>query len=201
MVNTVYIIRHCDKPIEAKELHECLCSEQGYLRSYLLPYFIHKHIKTVNHLIAANYSPNDKNCDCSQREKLVLIPTSEALNLQIELPCCFDQIEIAKEFILNKEGVVLVAWEHRHVPLLTKALGVKSDIPAWNSARFDQVFKIQFDNNNKVKSFTVFTEGLGLYNDSCIPQWTYIRFTWWFKVLILVHVFILLFVIIRIVNK
>lgn len=168
---TIYIIRHCDKPKDSKSESlqnepACLCNKQGYYRSALLPSFWRKQLgkKIPSLLIASAFSPENPACNCEQREKLVLIPTSIGYGVDIKTPYCFYQIDETANYINNYDGIVICAWEHNHIPLLAKALGVKEDIAPWPEDRFDIVFKITYD--TKAPKLTIFTQKLNLEGDS-----------------------------------
>src|SRR5690242_2506736 len=107
---TIYIIRHCDKPVDYKEegnIHEkdCLCSKQGYIRANMLVDFWKDKIQ-VNDKVAfyaSAYSPENDKCSCEQREVLVLLPTATYYKQPVIHNYCFYQIQESANEILNMD--------------------------------------------------------------------------------------------------
>lgn len=168
---TVYIIRHCDKPANSDEegaLHPgaCLCSPQGYERANLLADYFSQRVSGTRTLVASAFSPDNPRCSCEQRERLVLVPTSIRFGVPINLPCCFQETDAAARFILAQTGTVVVAWEHHHIPVLARALGVQAHLGAWPDDRFDIVFRLEFGGGANSPELRITTQGLGLSGDS-----------------------------------
>lgn len=168
----VFLIRHCEKPIDSKEeslqnIPACLCSKLGYFHSYLFPYFIYRELGSdFNNkptLIASAFAPENMNCDCEQREMLMLKPLSEAYGgIPIERPYCFYQVKETADYILSKSGTVIVSWEHNHINLLAQALGAQLVSP-WPGDRFDLVFKLTYNDEGKNPSLEIYTQGDSIF--------------------------------------
>lgn len=188
--NTIYIIRHCDKPVDFRDTSDpgaCLCSDQGYLRAQKLVEFWKRKIQGPVHFVASGYAEINPDCSCSQREYLILKPTAESYSQQVELPYCFTQVDKFAEYIMSLDGTVVCGYEHHHIPLLIQALGFP--LPGqWPGDRFDIVFEI------RDSYICAYTEGLGLPGDSpFLPMiyWPYYRYFFILIVIIMLLVVLL----------
>ena len=166
----IYIIRHCDKPSDytsqsVLNQKPCLCTEQGYLRAKLLPGMWKKLIKNFNAdsitIFASAFSPDNPDCNCEQREMLVIIPTANVLGVKVNMPCCFTEVNYMATIASRQKGIVIIAWEHHNIPPLLQALGFY-DVGLWPENRYDIVFHIDVTH----LKLTAFTQGLNLPGDS-----------------------------------
>jgi len=120
------------------------------------------------HLLATAYKPRNPDCkSCSQREELLLIPTANFLGKDIQMPYCVTHTKEFADYILSLDGIVIVAYEHHHIPLLIYYLGIQPNggmIGPYPCNRFDIVFEITY--SNYIPTLTISTEELGLKGDS-----------------------------------
>jgi hypothetical protein len=100
-----------------------------------------------------------------------LSPLAARLNLPID--ACFptgDEAGLAVA-LLRVRGSVLVAWEHKHIPLIAAALPVRNarDVPGtWPGQRYDVVFLFKLAEDGKTYVFSQVPQ-LALPGDSQIP--------------------------------
>ncbi len=106
----------------------------------------------------------------SMRAFETLSPLAARLNLPVD--ACYpvgDEAGLAAA-ILHLGGVVLVAWEHQHIPLIARALPLRdaSAVPAWPGARYDMVFVLDWDSGTQRYAFAQVPQ-LVLAGDSAAP--------------------------------
>ena len=137
----VMIIRHAEKPDDDKDPN---LSPQGYQRADALAKVIPEHFPRPDYLIAT------KKGKASARPYETITPLSKALAEPIEATFKDEQFaEVAHEVLTDAKfdgKTVLIAWHHGKIPELAKALGVTDAPEKWNSAVFDRVWKITYDN-------------------------------------------------------
>jgi len=139
----VMIIRHGEKPDEAKGDKDPNLSPQGFERANALAKVIPAHFPRPDYLIATKRSKS------SNRPAETITPLSKALNEPIEATFKDDDFEqVAHEVLSNPKfsnKVVLIAWHHGKIPELAKALGVKDAPDKWDSNVFDRVWEITYE--------------------------------------------------------
>jgi hypothetical protein len=83
----------------------------------------------------------------SRRPLETLLPLSERLGLALDQPLLRDDLDRLVEVILACDGDVLVAWEHKRLPLIANRLvGEESSVPQlWPDDRFDLVWVFEPD--------------------------------------------------------
>ena len=55
--------------------------------------------------------------------------------------------------------MVLICWEHKHIPLIAQALGATNAPSAWSGSDFDSVWEIDYASGHPI--FTEFEQQLG----------------------------------------
>ena len=95
-------------------------------------------LPTPTHLFASEVGPHSH----SLRPLETLLPLSERLGLPLDQPLLRDDLDRLVEVILACDGDVLVAWEHKRLPLIANRLvGEESSVPQlWPDDRFDLVW-------------------------------------------------------------
>jgi hypothetical protein len=78
----------------------------------------------------------------SRRPLETLLPLSERLGKPLEEPFLQDELDQLVEALRGCDGDVLVAWEHKRIPLIANRLvGDRSSVPqVWPDDRFDLVW-------------------------------------------------------------
>jgi broad specificity phosphatase PhoE len=78
----------------------------------------------------------------SLRPQQTVTPLADALNLSEGLQTPYavgEESQLAQSIYDTEDGVVLVAWEHNHIPLIAQAF--RANVPdSWPDGRFDDVW-------------------------------------------------------------
>jgi hypothetical protein len=95
------------------------------------------------HLFASEVGPHSH----SRRPLETLQPLSERLGLPLDEPLMQDELDRLVQAIRGCGGDVLVAWEHKRIPLIANLLlGAPSTVPqVWPDDRFDLIWLLQPD--------------------------------------------------------
>jgi hypothetical protein len=88
---------------------------------------------------AADTSPSADDDGKSLRPQETIAPLALRLGLTVETPYVVGQEARLAADIATRSGVVLVAWEHKHIPLIAAALGASTP-STWPDDRFDMVW-------------------------------------------------------------
>jgi phosphohistidine phosphatase SixA len=140
----VMIIRHAEKPDDSDGSKDPNLSKQGFARADALAKVIPDHFVKPDFLIATKKSKG------SNRPVETITPLSKAIHEEIESNFKDEEFEQAAHEVLTDSKfdgkVVLIAWHHGKIPELAKALGVKDCPDKWNSAVFDRVWQITYEN-------------------------------------------------------
>jgi hypothetical protein len=87
------------------------------------------------------FAPSPSPAESSERALHTLGPLAALAQLDIDTSCRIGEEQKLAGKILKLQGVVLVAWEHKHIRDIVKTLSggaIKS--PRWPHERFDMVF-------------------------------------------------------------
>jgi broad specificity phosphatase PhoE len=100
-------------------------------------------LATPTHLFASEIGPHSH----SRRPLETLQPLSDRLGLGLEEPVLQDELDELVRVIRGSDGHVLVAWEHKRIPLIVnQLLGNASTCPqVWPDDRFDLVWVLEPD--------------------------------------------------------
>jgi hypothetical protein len=100
---------------------------------------------TPGHLFASKLGPHSR----SRRPRETLQPLSERLGLPIDEDFVQDDLDGLVEAILACDGDVLIAWEHKRIPLIADRLvGDPSTVPqVWPDDRYDLVWILEPETN------------------------------------------------------
>lgn len=129
----VYFIRHGEKPAEGNGLNA-----QGVQRSkYLEDLFGPRSDYGIKYMIAQRPKADGR----QRRPYDTLRPLADKLGLTVDIECKRDDIEsvAAKIKGFNKEGNILVCWEHKRLTDLAAVLGVHNP-PVYPTDRFDVIW-------------------------------------------------------------
>jgi hypothetical protein len=175
--DVIYIIRHAEKPLKpplsgvdfqgGHNEHSLL--PRGWQRSGALTALFHPDLgpervglRTPTVLVAPSWGHPGKTA--AHRSYQTIQGLSEGLELPIASPFAQGQErELADSLVRGHSGVVLICWEHKHIPVIASSLPVVSGtvIPReWPSDRYDVIW-----------SFTLVPEsGPARYAFRQIPQ-------------------------------
>jgi len=100
-------------------------------------------LPTPTHLFASKLGPHSQ----SRRPRETLQPLSERLGLAIDASHTQDDLEGLERAIRTAPGHVLVAWEHKRIPLIVARLvGDPSVVPSiWPDDRYDVIWILEPD--------------------------------------------------------
>ena len=156
---TVLIIRHAEKTAKKEPVHfekwnfksSKPLSVRGWQRAYALaPYFsMQSEIINAYGSIDALFAPMPDAVYESVRPIQTITPLSQKLSMKINCKYGLDQMSEMVDFIMHKKKfnkkVVLIAYEHHHIPALLKAFKVNDGLSAWPNDVFDWVVALDFD--------------------------------------------------------
>ena len=105
-------------------------------------------LPTPAHLFASEVGPHSH----SRRPAETLQPISDRLGVRIAEPVLQDALDELVAAIRSCEGHVLVAWEHKRIPLIVdRLLGDASAPQTWPDDRFDLVWLIELDGAGRLR--------------------------------------------------
>jgi hypothetical protein len=173
----IYLIRHAEKPFKphlsgvdyegGPNEHSLL--PRGWQRSGALAALFHPDfgplrpdLQTPTMLVAPSWGHPHKTA--AHRSYQTIQGLSERLGLPITSPFAQGhEQQLAESLVRSHSGVVLICWEHKHIPVIASALPLAGDtaIPEkWPGDRYDVIW-----------SFTLAPEpGPPRYTFSQIPQ-------------------------------
>jgi hypothetical protein len=98
-------------------------------------------LPTPNHLFASEIGPHSQ----SRRPIETLQPLAERLGLPIGEPFLQDELDGLVQAILASDGDVLVAWEHKRIPLIAnRIVADPATVPqTWPDDRYDLVWILE----------------------------------------------------------
>lgn len=146
----VVIIRHGEKPKDGNNL-----SCQGQNRALQLPTVLYAKLNTPDYI----YVPALKSDDETKHSRMfqTISPFAIKYNLPINSKYSADENEKIAKSVFNKDGLVLMVWEHSAIQALAGALGVK-DAPQWADKDFDSVWIINYQDGKAM--LTMDKEGI-----------------------------------------
>ena len=100
-------------------------------------------LPTPSRLLASEVGPHSH----SRRPLETLTPLSDRLGLPLDEPFVQDELDQLVAAIRGCDGHVLVAWEHKRIPLIANQLvGDSASVPqVWPDERFDVVWVFEPD--------------------------------------------------------
>jgi hypothetical protein len=106
-------------------------------------------LPTPTHLFASEIGPHSH----SRRPSETLQPISDRLGVRIAEPVLQDALDALVAAIRACDGHVLVAWEHKRIPLIVdRLLGGPSATPqTWPDDRFDLIWLVEPDGDGRLQ--------------------------------------------------
>jgi hypothetical protein len=141
----IVFIRHGEKPLKGDNL---TC--QGLNRSLALPAVLYAKFG----IPAYTYVPSMEEGSATKHARMfqTVSPFAARYNLTINSSLQEkDSASIAKE-LLSRKGTVLVVWEHKAIPSIVRALGLKDDDLHWSDDDFDSIWIVTFDKGAPILS-------------------------------------------------
>jgi hypothetical protein len=158
----IYIIRHAEKPLKpplagvdfAGSQNEHSLLPKGWQRSGALAALFHPDfgpvrdgLRTPTVLMAPSWGHPGKTA--AHRSYQTIQGLSERLDMPIATPFAQEHEEkMAASLVRDYSGVVLICWEHSHIPVIASALPTvnKADIPQkWPGDRYDVIWTFTLD--------------------------------------------------------
>jgi hypothetical protein len=182
----VVFVRHGEKTNQKKpdeDIRQLSC--KGLNRSLALPPVIAKLFGRPNFLLAPNPSHlnnhSDDPTDDTPRDYVRAVATIEPTAIFFGLPvdAALDvsdlgalQAAIEKIVATNRNALVLVAWEHKRIPIVLRALlsshgGDSQHVPDWQGDDYDSIYMVTIGASKA--TFSQNHEGLNGQPDLC-PQ-------------------------------
>jgi hypothetical protein len=148
--STVLVIRHAEKPAAGASLNSDGVARADKYAHYFNPFVVDGVTIRINALYAGSDSSD------SMRPRLTLEPLSHATGIPLNLNFSTNYPDaFAHGLAAEQHGNhVLVAWRHKKIPALLKALGADPTqlLPggAWPDAVYDWVILLHFDAAGRV---------------------------------------------------
>jgi len=136
---TVIIVRHGEKPEKGDNL-----SCQGQNRALQLPSVLLKKFGKPDY----TYVPALKLGESSKHARMFQTVTPFAIKENLKVNSAFDEADVSNvaKDVREREGTVLLVWEHSQIQKLAQDLGV-SDSPKWQDDDFDSIWVITYENH------------------------------------------------------
>jgi hypothetical protein len=133
----IVLIRHGEKPPKGDNL---TC--QGLNRSLALPAVLYGKfgVPSYTYIPSMELGEQTKHARMFQTVTPFAAQYNLALNSSLEER---DSTHIASE-LLSRKGTVLVVWEHKAIPIIARALGVKEAGLTWPDDDFDSIWIVTF---------------------------------------------------------
>jgi hypothetical protein len=175
---SVVFIRHGEKPEKLdQDIGQLNC--KGLNRSLALPPVISKLFGKPNFLFVPNPSHSDDLAADESRGYVRALATIEPTAISFGLPvnAALDvsdlgglQAAIDKIIASNRSAFVLVAWEHKRIPVVVRALlsshgGDSSLVPNWHGDDFESIYIVTIGASRA--AFSHKYEGLSDLPDAC----------------------------------
>jgi hypothetical protein len=133
----VVLIRHAEKPLKGDNL---TC--QGLNRSLQLPALLYSRFG----IPVTTYIPSIGMGDSTKHSRMfqTIIPFAVKYNLALTSKWEEnDSAQIAGE-ILRRRGTVLIIWEHKRIPSIVRALGIREAGLRWEDDDYDSIWIVTF---------------------------------------------------------
>ena len=153
----IYIIRHAEKPLKPPASgvdyeggpNEHSLLPRGWQRSGALAALFHPDLgplrpglRAPTTLVAPSWGHPHKTA--AHRSYQTIQGLGERLGLPITSPFAQGQEQqLADDLVRSQSGVVLICWEHKHIPLIAAALPVADGTaipPKWPGHRYDVIW-------------------------------------------------------------
>ena len=168
-VETIVLVRHGEKPHKGLGQLDC----QGLNRALALPPVIAKTFGKPSAIFAPDPSRQKEDNGISYdyvRPLATIEPTAIFFGLPVNASFGFsntDGVRAAIEQRLYPNAVVLVAWEHRHIETITRALlaangGDPALVPKWDKDDFDSIYVVTIMGTGDAAKVTFSHEREGL---------------------------------------
>lgn len=142
LLKRVIIIRHGEKPDQGDNL-----SCQGFNRSLQLPNVLNQKFGIPNYIFVPSINTGKKTS--TARMYQTIVPFAVKYNLNINTKYDVNDTKDLAQDVLQRDGTVLLVWEHKHIDNILRALGVNNS-DKWPDDDFDSIWIINFQNGSAV---------------------------------------------------
>jgi hypothetical protein len=148
--STVLVIRHAEKPAAGAALNPDGVARAEKYAHYFHPFVLDGTTIPINALYAGSDAPD------SMRPRLTLEPLSRATGLPLNVTFSTSEPDaLAHALAVEPHGDhVLIAWRHKKIPALLRALGADPTLllpdGTWPDAVYDWVVVLHFDAAGRV---------------------------------------------------
>ena len=175
---TIVFLRHGEKPEAGLGQLNC----QGLNRALALPQVIAKNFGQPDAVFAPNPAVQKSDSGIAYdyvRPLATIEPTAIVFGLPIHADIGFDdltRLQLALEDAQYKKSLIVVAWEHKLIEPVVRALlkahgGDETSVPQWDGADFDSLYTITITRNGSSETahFSHGYQGLNSGAKTC-PQ-------------------------------
>ncbi len=148
----IFLLRHAEKPDTGSQLSE---KGQQRAKAYVAYFSNLASDKKISYIFASADSPQ------SERPRLTIAPTAEALGLKIDQSFrAKDVFDLAQELKRRSHGPqIIIVWHHGEIPALFEALGGDDAEEFWDKGKwpendFNHVVEITFDEHGELYQAT-----------------------------------------------
>ncbi|MEO6523890.1 MAG: histidine phosphatase family protein [Mucilaginibacter sp.] len=139
----IVMIRHGEKPVPGDNLN-CM----GLNRAMLLPPVITGKFGVPDFVYVPQIAMAEQTLH--SRPFQTLIPLVGKYNLKVNSQHLTRNFEEIATDLKSKTGTILLCWEHKAIPYIAQALGVKLDSLLWPDDDYDSIWIVTFVNGKAV---------------------------------------------------
>lgn len=174
----VFIIRHGEKTkqkqqVDFKQWHlkkSKPLSVRGEERAYALAPYLSQQLELMSGSLKGIFAPKPDAAYNSVRPIQTITPFSKKVHMAINTKFGLDQMADMVDHIMTKpkyhDGVVVIAYEHKHIPALLSQFQVPNALAKWPGKVFDWLVSLEFDTKTgRVVNYSINPQQL-LYGDS-----------------------------------
>ena len=136
---TVVVFRHAEKPKKGDNLN---C--QGLNRSLALPPMLYERFGIPGAIYVPSMAAGDNTLH--SRMFQTMIPFASKYNLSLTSKFAEDETGMLASAVLARNGVVMIIWEHKRIPDIVRALGVRDTDLQWPDDDYDSLWIITVKN-------------------------------------------------------
>ena len=138
-IQKIVIIRHGEKPVNGDNL-----SCKGFNRAKMLTAVLNKKFGVFNCVFVPALIEGKH----TKRSRMFETIIPYAVKYNIDINTKYDETDFSgtANGILKKSGNILLVWEHKNIPGIVNALGIKAKDLKWDDNDFDSIWIITYLN-------------------------------------------------------
>ena len=136
-IKKIVLIRHGEKPANGDNL-----SCKGFNRAKLLVPVLDRKFGAFNYIFVPALSTGKS----TGRSRMFETAMPYAIKHNIDINTKYDETDFKEtaKGVLKKSGNILLVWEHKNIPGVVKALGIKDKDLKWDDNDFDSIWIITY---------------------------------------------------------